>query len=489
MDDLFGPSKVRASGVDAHYESPTSREHVKCPITFDTPSTLDFGSSAISVDCSTDSISQSDIIDTSVSHRDPDLFRSYFDQSNASNNAAHEQSAEWADLSNATAALLDPNVLKMFVDSLTRSITGQEAPSVLTTDPPGYSPLTTPTSSFGANAVSTPMSSKSAVSEGCGGEFTPESAYNAIRRSATNMSLVSNQSGLESGNSTTVMLRNVPYDARQQGVLSLLDEEGFRCQFDFFYAPLDFKSKNNLGYAFINLVSTEVARRFFQHFDGKRTTSRPGWDKPLRVCWARVQGLGSNIDHYRNSPVNEMPTEFKPMLFDGEGVAVPFPAPDMQREESRRSNCHARNSGGPSTVRPRERRLQSQMSSSGQLSSRPGFLTPVAGNSSLTSFMLTKTPQPHGSAAAKLFVGGLSPDTSSEGLEAYMRNFGRVSDCHVLTDSQTGRSRCYGFCTFADMDSAQAALSYTKNHIVDGRGVVVRPYTSGRETHLPISQF
>lgn len=418
-----------------------------------TPSTLDFGSSANSVDCSSDSIAASEGTDHA---HNGDVYTSFFEKPEAAVEAGDQSS--WAGLNTATAALLDPSILRMFVDSLTRSITRNESRSILEVEESDAGSLTPPPQ------LSTPASQFSSE-----GSSAPQmEAGDRFRRSTTNMSTISNQTGYDPTTtvSSTVMLRNVPYDARQRGVLSLVEDEGFKGLVDFFYAPLDFKSKNNLGYAFINFTTLDVAKDFFRHFDGKRVTSRPGWDKPLRVCWARVQGLEANVEHYRNSPVNEMPTEFKPMLFDEDGLQAPFPEPDMLRDESRRS-AHLQRQG--STVRPRERRLQSQLSR--------GFLTPV--NAGPSNTFALKTPQ-LATGGKKLFVGGLSPETSSEQLEDYLSRFGRVRDCHVLVDGQTGRSRCYGFCTFEEEESAQAALAFAKTHVVDGRGVVVRPYTSSQ---------
>lgn len=404
-------------------------------------------------------------------------YGSCFDQPTADENPTANGGDSWNDLSGATAALLNPSVLKMFVDSLTRSITGNDSQSILSVEA-----VDTTSSAREVSPppqIATPMSMLSET-ETLGGDYTPTppGLTSGFCRSNTAMSALS----ATGENSSTVMLRNVPYDARQRGVLSLLEEEGFKGRFDFFYAPLDFKSKNNLGYAFVNLHSVEVAKEFFKHFDGRRIVTRPGWDKPLRVCWARVQGRSANIDHYKNSPVNEMPLEFKPMLFEEfTGASLPFPEPDapgMFREslESRRSvSGLSRTQSGPlsSTVRPRERRLQSQLSR--------GFLTPVnAPTSSISSSFITRTPQPVSNSNNKLFVGGLSPETSSEILGEYMKRFGMVDECHVLMDVTTGRSRCYGFCTFRDSEAARNALNHTKTHWIDGRGVVVRPYTSNQ---------
>jgi len=127
---------------------------------------------------------------------------------------------------------------------------------------------------------------------------------------------------------TTVMLRNVPYSECQVGVLELVRSKGFAGRFDFFYAPLDFNSGNNLGYAFINLLNEKDVREFFKVFEGLRV-EKEGWSqKDLQVCWARVQGMEPNVEHYRNSPVNDMPESFRPMIFGKDGEEIAFPRPD-----------------------------------------------------------------------------------------------------------------------------------------------------------------
>lgn len=48
----------------------------------------------------------------------------------------------------------------------------------------------------------------------------------------------------------------------------------------------------------------------------------------------------------------------------------------------------------------------------------------------------------------KIFVGGVSQDTSSEEVKAYFNQFGKVEETVMLMDQQTKRHRGFGFVTF-----------------------------------------
>lgn len=59
---------------------------------------------------------------------------------------------------------------------------------------------------------------------------------------------------------------------------------------------------------------------------------------------------------------------------------------------------------------------------------------------------------------AKLFVGNLNYQVTTEDLRAKFAEFGEVVDCIVLTDKFSGRSKGFGFVTFATEEEANAAM-------------------------------
>ena len=53
-------------------------------------------------------------------------------------------------------------------------------------------------------------------------------------------------------------------------------------------------------------------------------------------------------------------------------------------------------------------------------------------------------------AGGKVFVGGLSWQTTEEGLRYYFEKFGELCDAALMTDKRTGQPRGFGFVTFKD---------------------------------------
>lgn len=83
----------------------------------------------------------------------------------------------------------------------------------------------------------------------------------------------------------------------------------------------------------------------------------------------------------------------------------------------------------------------------------------------------------------KLFVGGLSWETTQENLQRYFGRYGEVIDCVVMKNNETGRSRGFGFVTFADPDNVDRALE-NGPHTLDGRTIDPKP-CNPRSLHKP----
>ncbi|XP_050698869.1 heterogeneous nuclear ribonucleoprotein 27C-like isoform X4 [Eriocheir sinensis] len=78
---------------------------------------------------------------------------------------------------------------------------------------------------------------------------------------------------------------------------------------------------------------------------------------------------------------------------------------------------------------------------------------------------------PHdGEEKGKMFVGGLSWETTQESLQRYFGQYGEVIDCVVMKNSETGRSRGFGFVTFADPNKVDSVLK-SGPHELDGRTI------------------
>ena len=73
----------------------------------------------------------------------------------------------------------------------------------------------------------------------------------------------------------------------------------------------------------------------------------------------------------------------------------------------------------------------------------------------------------------KVFVGGLSWGTNDDSLQQAFGRFGDVEEAKVITDRETGRSRGFGFVTFAEASSADQAVSEMNGTDLDGRTLKV----------------
>ena len=57
-----------------------------------------------------------------------------------------------------------------------------------------------------------------------------------------------------------------------------------------------------------------------------------------------------------------------------------------------------------------------------------------------------------------IFVGDLSPEIETETLRTAFAPFGEISDCRVVKDMVTGKSKGYGFVSFVRKKDATTAI-------------------------------
>jgi RNA recognition motif-containing protein len=72
----------------------------------------------------------------------------------------------------------------------------------------------------------------------------------------------------------------------------------------------------------------------------------------------------------------------------------------------------------------------------------------------------------------KLFVGSLPWSVTSDGLKELFAQYGDITEAVVITDRNTGRSKGFGFVTFAKEEDAQKGLEMNGKDI-EGRTIVV----------------
>jgi RNA recognition motif-containing protein len=225
---------------------------------------------------------------------------------------------------------------------------------------------------------------------------------------------------------TTVMLRNIPNKYAADKLLEQFVLEGFSSHdMDFFYLPIDFRNKCNVGYAFINFLHHNRAIDFMNIFESYRLPATNS-SKICTVCWARIQGSEANVSHYRDSPIQ---VEYRPWLFNEGGVRVPFPEP-----------------------------------------TDASVLTTIAKSNAeaIRASNATKGPDEH-----KVFVGGLDRTILGDDLVEYFSQFGQVRDAAVVIDRTSGKSRGFGFCLFEKFVPRDVLL---REHAIKGCPIAVKMY-------------
>ncbi len=75
--------------------------------------------------------------------------------------------------------------------------------------------------------------------------------------------------------------------------------------------------------------------------------------------------------------------------------------------------------------------------------------------------------------AKKLYVGGLSYNTTDDGLREAFAQAGTVQSATVITDKFSGRSKGFGFVEMSSDEEATKAIEMFNGKELDGRTVTV----------------
>jgi len=128
-------------------------------------------------------------------------------------------------------------------------------------------------------------------------------------------------------NRTTLMIKNIPNKYSQKMLLASVDAK-FKGLYDFFYLPIDFKNKCNVGYAFINFIQPEYIIGFYEDLNNKKW-EKFNSDKVCEITYARIQGKHNLIQHFQNSSLMSEDKKCRPIIFHSDGPFIgeqePFP--------------------------------------------------------------------------------------------------------------------------------------------------------------------
>eukprot|EP00927_Polykrikos_kofoidii_P033586 TRINITY_DN28408_c0_g1_i1.p1 TRINITY_DN28408_c0_g1~~TRINITY_DN28408_c0_g1_i1.p1 ORF type:complete len:406 (+),score=56.90 TRINITY_DN28408_c0_g1_i1:67-1218(+) len=218
---------------------------------------------------------------------------------------------------------------------------------------------------------------------------------------------------------TTIMLRNIPNKYTQVKLMQELDDCGYEGAYDFFYLPMDVHNRSNVGYAFINFLTPEVADKFrqeFSHHCFQRFHSR----KVGTVCIAHVQGLDENLRHFQNRAVTHAKNDkYRPIVLRGK-TRVDF---DEALAEAKIRLMDSDESGASSAAEPKP-----EPAAQG----RAGLETAI--RDLLESFSQRNPPAPSEGASASR-RGTKSPTSGTELLGSRLPN--RATD---LTEASAPRA-------------------------------------------------
>ncbi|KAF1957456.1 hypothetical protein CC80DRAFT_560752 [Byssothecium circinans] len=122
---------------------------------------------------------------------------------------------------------------------------------------------------------------------------------------------------------TTIMLRNIPNKLDWMSLVALLNKVCFGT-FDFVYLRIDFRSCNNVGYAFVNFSDVSGMIAMLDQIEGQGWTGFKS-SKCAEISYATIQGHEALVQKFRNSSVMQEAPFCRPHIFHTYEEAISKP--------------------------------------------------------------------------------------------------------------------------------------------------------------------
>ncbi|CAE7253837.1 ML4 [Symbiodinium natans] len=255
---------------------------------------------------------------------------------------------------------------------------------------------------------------------------------------------------------TTVMLRNIPNRYTRDMLVARLDK-GYKNLYDFVYLPIDFSSKCNVGYAFINFRTPSAAHRFHNEFHMTKTKQcLPGFSssKVAEVSFARVQGRDQNMENLRDEKFMEKlhdRTDWQPLFLDEHGKEIPFSK--AFGGDKKRSKKPVMPAAAPTFIPPTTPTgyMRPPPSFPSVNMFPPSFAVPPAPATTLASIL------PSASAETLLMLKGVPATYARDQLvEKLKSKYGAAFDFLFLpNDTKSEGNRGHAFINFSKSDTAK----------------------------------
>lgn len=114
---------------------------------------------------------------------------------------------------------------------------------------------------------------------------------------------------------TTLMVRNIARTSTQEDFVEALNASGYEGLYDFAYLPFRAWKKRNLGFAFVNLKTPQIAQHFYNTWHRSNSfTHRGKRSRHVTISVAKVQGREENVRLIENT-ANTKDGEHHPVAF------------------------------------------------------------------------------------------------------------------------------------------------------------------------------